>query len=207
MRSSIVGHGARRFVRRRYCKRTAICRDQANLATLRRRRQPSNGVWEARCESEGAIGRSIQRALGSSRRGCQSRGQTALALTNGRFTWSLHMVGQDIEAITISLATLPVARLPSPKSKEGARIRFTSNILRKWARRTKSLDALLPVLYLRGISTGDFQEALAALLGKDAPNLSAAVIARLKSEWDDEYQRWQDRDLSARPLAFASSSE
>ena len=52
----------------------------------------------------------------------------------------------------------------------------------EWARRTKSLDALLAVLYLRGISAGDFQEALAALLGKDAPNLSAAVIARLKSE-------------------------
>ena len=47
----------------------------------------------------------------------------------------------------------------------------------------KSLDALLPVLYLRGVSTGDFQEALAALLGKDAPNLSPAVIARLTAEW------------------------
>src|SRR5262245_53210224 len=59
------------------------------------------------------------------------------------------------------------------------KIRFTSSILPKWARRTKSLDALLPILYLRGVSTGDFQEALAALLGKDAPNLSPAVIARL----------------------------
>ena len=49
------------------------------------------------------------------------------------------------------------------------KIRFTSSILPKWARRTKSLDALLPILYLRGVSTGDFQEALAALLGKDAP--------------------------------------
>ena len=72
----------------------------------------------------------------------------------------------------------------------------------KWARRTKSLDALLPVLYLRGISAGDFQEALAALLGKDAPNLSAAVIARLKSEWEDEYRRWQKRDLSARHYVY-----
>jgi hypothetical protein len=50
------------------------------------------------------------------------------------------------------------------------KIRFTSSILPKWARRTKSLDALLPILYLRGISTGDFREALSALLGKDAPN-------------------------------------
>ena len=62
------------------------------------------------------------------------------------------------------------------------KIRFTSAILPKWARRSKSLDALLPVLYLRGISTGDFQEALAALLGPDAPNLSPSVISRLTGE-------------------------
>lgn len=82
------------------------------------------------------------------------------------------------------------------------RIRFTSNIVPKWARRTKSLDALLPVLYLRGISAGDFREALAALLGQDAPNLSPAVIARLKSEWEDEYRQWQKRDLSARRYVY-----
>ena len=76
------------------------------------------------------------------------------------------------------------------------------DILPKWARRTKSLDALLPVLYLRGISAGDFQEALAALLGKDAPNLSPAVIARLKGEWEDEYRQWQKRDLSARHYVY-----
>jgi putative transposase len=52
----------------------------------------------------------------------------------------------------------------------GERIRFTSALLPRWARRTRSLDALLPVLYLRGVSGGDFQAALAALLGKDAPN-------------------------------------
>src|SRR5471032_3421146 len=85
---------------------------------------------------------------------------------------------------------------------DGERIRFTSAILPLWARRTKSLDALLPVLYLRGISTGDFQEALAALLGKEAPNLSAAVISRLTAEWKDEYDRWQKRDLSARRYVY-----
>jgi putative transposase len=82
------------------------------------------------------------------------------------------------------------------------RIRFTSAILPLWARRTKSLDALLPVLYLRGISTGDFQEALAALLGKEAPNLSPAVISRLTAEWQGEYERWQKRDLSARRYVY-----
>jgi transposase-like protein len=83
-------------------------------------------------------------------------------------------------------------------ANEGERIRFSSAILPLWARRTKSLDALLPVLYLRGISTGDFQEALTALLGKDAPNLSPSVITRLTAEWNGEYDRWQARDLSGR---------
>ena len=54
-------------------------------------------------------------------------------------------------------------------ASDGERIRFTSAILPLWARRTRSLDSLLPVIYLRGISTGDFQEALLALLGADAP--------------------------------------
>jgi len=82
------------------------------------------------------------------------------------------------------------------------KIRFSSAVLPKWARRTKSLDALLPVLYLRGVSTGDFQEALAALLGKEAPNLSPAVISRLTAEWQADYEAWQKRDLSARRYVY-----
>ena len=82
------------------------------------------------------------------------------------------------------------------------KIRFTSSILPKWARRTKSLDALLPILYLRGISTGDFQEALSALLGKAAPNLSPAVITRLTAEWQADYDAWLKRDLSARRYVY-----
>ena len=82
------------------------------------------------------------------------------------------------------------------------KIRFTSAILPRWARRSKSLDALLPILYLRGISTGDFQEALAALLGKDAPKLSPSVITRLTATWEAEYEAWQRRDLSARRYVY-----
>ncbi len=85
---------------------------------------------------------------------------------------------------------------------DGERIRFTSAILPRWARRTPSLGALLPVLYLRGVSMGDFGEALAALLGRDAPNLSPAVIARLRGEWEAEHARWQRRDLSARRYVY-----
>src|SRR5246500_2204148 len=113
--------------------------------------------------------------------------------------------GHDpVRAIQTGIGPVDVQK---PKARDrgatrGARIRFTSNILPKWARRTKSLDALLPVLYLRGISAGDFQEALSALLGKDAPNLSSAVIARLKGEWEVEYRQWQRRDLLARQYVY-----
>ena len=82
------------------------------------------------------------------------------------------------------------------------RIRFSSAILPLWARRTPSLDALLPVLYLRGVSTGDFKEALAALLGPNAPNLSPSVITGLTAKWDIEYQRWQRRSLAARHYVY-----
>jgi transposase-like protein len=85
---------------------------------------------------------------------------------------------------------------------EGERIRFSSTLLPRYARRTRSLDALLPVLYLRGISTGDMQQALAALLGKDAPNLSPAVLTRLKTSWQEEFERWKRRDLSARRYVY-----
>jgi transposase-like protein len=86
--------------------------------------------------------------------------------------------------------------------KAAERIRFTSAILPRWARRTPSLDALLPVLYLRGVSMGDFQEALGALLGKAAPNLSPSVIARLRDTWQADYARWQRRDLAARRYVY-----
>jgi putative transposase len=90
-------------------------------------------------------------------------------------------------------------RAPGPTAE---RIRFSSTLLPRWARRTTSLDALLPLLYLRGVSAGDFQEALGVLLGQDAPNLSPSVIARLKESWADDDARWQRRDLSARRYVY-----
>jgi transposase-like protein len=90
-------------------------------------------------------------------------------------------------------------RAPGPAAE---RIRFSSALLPRWARRTTSLDALLPILYLRGVSAGDFQEALSVLLGSDAPNLSPAVISRLKESWAEDYTRWQKRDLSARRYVY-----
>lgn len=83
-----------------------------------------------------------------------------------------------------------------------ARIRFTSAVLPAYLRRTKNIEELLPWLYLKGISTGQFEEALAALLGADAPGLSATTVRRLTAAWQDEHERWQDRDLSARRYVY-----
>ena len=96
----------------------------------------------------------------------------------------------------------PKVRDRAATNTPDTRIRFTSNILPKWARRSVSLDALLPVLYLKGISTGDFQEALSALLGADAPNLSPSVLARLTAGWQADYDTWTQRDLSARHYVY-----
>lgn len=64
-----------------------------------------------------------------------------------------------------------------------------------YQRRSKSVEELLPLLYLKGISTGDFSEALSALLGTDAPGLSAKTISRLKAKWVQHYEQWRQRDL------------
>ena len=74
--------------------------------------------------------------------------------------------------------------------------RFTSALIPPYLRRTKHIEELLPVLYLKGISTGDFTEALAALLGRDVIGLSAETIVRLKQVWQREYEQWNRRDLS-----------
>ena len=100
----------------------------------------------------------------------------------------------------------PVAvRCPRVRDRVGngsERIRFSSAILPPYARRSKSLEVLIPILYLKGVSTGDFEEALLALLGKDVGGLSASTIGRLKDAWSDEHARWSKRDLSAKRYVY-----
>jgi transposase-like protein len=126
-------------------------------------------------------------------------------LPDGRGRVVRHGHGPE-RTVQTGIGPVPVRRVRIRDRGAGAdggeRIRFTSAILPRWARRTRSLDALLPVLYLRGVSSGDFQEALAALLGKDAPNLSPSVVARLKAEWEADHARWRGRDLSARRYVY-----
>jgi len=129
---------------------------------------------------------------------------SGVALPDGRQRVVRHGHG-PMRRIQTGVGPLEVQR-PKVRDRadvpEAEKIRFTSVILPRWARRSKSLDALLPVLYLRGISTGDFQEALAGLLGKDAPNLSPSVIGRLTAAWEGEYDAWRRRDLSARRYVY-----
>jgi transposase-like protein len=93
-------------------------------------------------------------------------------------------------------------RVRDREAAEGERIRYSPSILPRYARRSKSLEVLIPVLYLKGLSTGDFEEALAALVGKDAPSLSASTVVRLKEAWTGEHLRWQKRDLSTKCYVY-----
>ena len=88
------------------------------------------------------------------------------------------------------------------RDRSGSDIRFTSSILPPYLRRTKSIEELIPWLYLKGISTGDFSEALAALLGPDAPGLSATTVSRLKEVWKGELEAWQRRDLTGKRYVY-----
>ena len=86
--------------------------------------------------------------------------------------------------------------------ENGERMRFTSSILPPYLRRTKSIEELIPWLYLKGISTGDFSEALAALLGQDAPGLSASTVVRLKEVWQRDYAAWSKRSLANKRYVY-----
>jgi putative transposase len=88
------------------------------------------------------------------------------------------------------------------RDDEGRRIRFTSRILPPYLRRTRSLDELIPWLYLKGVSTGDFSEALTALLGPGAAGLSAATVVRLKAGWEKEWQAWSGRSLAEKRYVY-----
>lgn len=80
--------------------------------------------------------------------------------------------------------------------------RFSSKVLPPYLRKAKAIDELIPWLYLKGISTGDFSEALQAILGVDAPGLSATTVARLMGSWQDEYKAWNGRDLRGKHYVY-----
>jgi transposase-like protein len=92
-------------------------------------------------------------------------------------------------------------KAPRVRDREGE-VKFSSSLLPPYLRRTRSLDELLPWLYLKGLSSSDFSGALSALLGPAAPGLSAATICRLKEVWRVEYEQWRKRDLSNKEYVY-----
>jgi transposase-like protein len=126
-----------------------------------------------------------------------------LKTEDGRQRLVRHGHGPEREILT-GIGPVPVRRVKvRDRGADGEdRIRFTSAILPHFARRTRSIDAVLPSLYLRGLLSGDFQEALDSLLGKDASGLSPQVIGRLKADWQIEHERWRKWDLSARRYVY-----
>jgi putative transposase len=87
-------------------------------------------------------------------------------------------------------------KVPKVRDRSGGGIKFNSSLVPPYVRKAKRVEAALPWLYLRGISTGDMQEALSVLLGDDAKGLSPAVVSRLKAQWAEDYLAWNRRDLS-----------
>ena len=103
----------------------------------------------------------------------------------------------------IGAVTVKAPRVRDRSEACGAeKIRFRSSILPPYLRKTKSLEELIPWLYLKGISTGDFTEALSSLLGTEAPGLSASTVTRMKEGWRQEYEEWTRRDLSEKRYVY-----
>ncbi|MFQ5677700.1 MAG: IS256 family transposase [bacterium] len=112
-----------------------------------------------------------------------------------------HLPERDIQT-GIGTVRVQQPRVRDRAEDGSAKIYFSPSILPKHARRTRSLEAVLPILYLKGISSGSFREALSALLGPDAPNLSSDTILRLRKSWGEELVHWRARDLSARRYVY-----
>ena len=93
-------------------------------------------------------------------------------------------------------------RIPKVRSKDGKALTFRSALVPPYVRKTRSLEAALPWLYLKGVSTGEMGEALKVLVGHDAQGLSASTVSRLKSEWANEYQRWREAPLDEDRWAY-----
>ena len=93
-------------------------------------------------------------------------------------------------------------KVPKIRDKSNQGIKFNSSLLPPYLRKTRSVEEVLPWLYLKGISTGDFQETLQALLGKNAKGLSASTISRCKQVWEEEHQAWSRRSLEKKRYVY-----
>jgi transposase-like protein len=102
----------------------------------------------------------------------------------------------------VGAVTVKAPRVRDRHTNPSEKIRFNSSVLPPYLRKTKSVDELIPWLYLKGISTGDFSDALAALFGTDAPGFSATTVSRLKANWQQDFDQWQKRDLTGKRYVY-----
>jgi len=112
-----------------------------------------------------------------------------------------HLPEREIQT-GIGAVKIRQPRVRDRAGKTRDRLLFLPTVAPKYMRRSKSLDALIPWLYLKGVSSGDFQAALSALLGADAPNLSGDTVLRLRKVWQGELSAFEKRDLSARNYVY-----
>ena len=103
--------------------------------------------------------------------------------------------------LSTGLGEVPI-QVPKTRDRGGQGRHFTSKLLPSYIKRTASVEGVLPWLYLKGVSTGDMSEALAALLGEQAQGLSAATVSRLKRVWEDDYRAWCSRELHAQRYVY-----
>ena len=102
----------------------------------------------------------------------------------------------------IGRVTVKAPRVRDREGRQKGSIRFSSSILPRYLRKTKSLEELIPWLYLKGVSAGDFSEALTAIIGKEAKGFSQPVVSRLKARWKQEFDTWCKRDLSGKRYVY-----
>jgi putative transposase len=166
---------------------------------------------------EKSVGEEVSSLDEIARRGAQRMIEAALEVEVEQYVSQLHEHrdergraevvrngrGQQ-RTVTVGSGTMKI-RAPRVNDKrvvEGERQHFVSQILPPYLRRSRNVSELLPLLYLRGLSTGDFREALPVLLGEDAAGLSPSSITRLVSIWQDEYQAWKKRSLAERDYVY-----
>jgi putative transposase len=143
---------------------------------------------------QAAINAEVEEFLAQHAGRCDERGRR-LVVRNG------HLPSRELLSGAGRLA-LRQPRVRDNSSDPESRVRFSPSVLPAYLRKSPALEELIPWLYLKGISTGDFGEALQALVGEKAKGLSPNVIVRLKEQWSEEYKTWMARDLSGKQYVF-----
>jgi putative transposase len=165
--------------------KTPVCQESFSDALSELLRQGARQIIAQAVESE------LNEFLGEYRDLKDDRGRQAV-VRNGYL---------PARSVTTGLGEVAI-QVPKVRDRNGSGIKFNSLLLPPYLKRSRSVEEVLPWLYLKGISTGDFGEALSALLGPEAKGLSAGTISRLKAKWQKEHQDWQGRSLRSKRYVY-----